>query len=93
MSAVEAHFEWPRSRWDGQQDLGDGDLVEFFLEEPVTSDGLLYHAMVGGAEPLFFGAPGEVPAEWLDEESIRFYFGCSVEEFARPGFLEAKLGL
>lgn len=87
---VESEFKILRSQWDGGHALGDDNVVEFFLEDPATSGTLLYHAMIDRGEPLFYGDPEEIPVEWLDEESIQFYFQCSVEEFTHPGYLKAK---
>ena len=89
VAEVEQAFGVNRESW-GRAEAIDTDEVEIFLDE--ESNPPIYHAFIDVSEPpVFFGDPSEIPAKWLDEASIRFYFGVSASEFAEPDFLERYL--
>jgi hypothetical protein len=87
-----------RADWGPEAaDYEDTFLVRFFLEEVAGQTEPVYHAMVqvhchdgsmGLSEPIHYGHPNDLPIEWLDPTSIRFYFGVTIEELRAPGFWE-----
>ena len=84
VSAVEAHFNHPRTEWESVIDLKDGDVIQFYLEEPDgESQGFLYHAFFDpGDPPVMYGGVDEVPTEWLNPEDLKFYFNTTPAEFS-----------